>query len=242
MRKEERDFAGETTTQTLVTIFLVASGEAKWEDGQWSLTEKSLNAIKINFKRRFKISSGICPDFCYIAPRASNFLTLAELARLYRGELHGFQTEIRQELDNPYADKKSWARKIFRQIKEEYGINFWDLGWKKRVRNDDWTDTGYETMNAFRDGAENCLHDLACQLTKVPASHVPVGLILADGMVFNPVRCHDNMIPPLKPGDIIKYSLIVVGGKKPKTALINQVESEEKPEVHLTEPAKYWPA
>ena len=214
----------ETTLQILVAIYLIVAGELQKAGKGADLSNRSKFRLRKNlviFRDVFRENE---PDLFCLPPRSAAQLTLAELIKILGKSYSPLNYRELREIDTSIAKVRLPISAILKRIKQRSRFGLFSFGWKRLIRNDDWFLAGHDMMAPYRLAAEKALRNMARELARLKTDkHERSGIIIANRTVFNPVSFHNNQIPPLEPGDVIKYEFLVVGENEERIEPIRAV-------------------
>jgi hypothetical protein len=211
----------------IATIYVIICGETDTQkNGVLCLTEKGKNQIRNSVKHNLrKILGKFRPQIFARAPKFYAEETVMEFARLLSGELNRKSIFSLSGLDLPNAPEEVTITKVlWRGARRIAGLKH-VMFWRNKIRHYHWLKAGGKTAWILKTSTEKTLFDLARRIALRPDKDTqPIGVVAGTAPFFNLVAFDRDVeppyqlinsirveIPPLKPGDIIKYEFFVEG-------------------------------
>ncbi len=221
----------------IAAIYVIICGETdSQKNGVLCLTEKGKNQIRNSVKQNLrKILSNLRPQIFARMPKFYAEETIMEFARLLSGELNRKSIISLGALDLPNAPEEVTTTKtLWRRAKKIAGLKH-NLFWRNKIRHYHWLKAGGKEAWILKVGTEKTLFSLARRIASRPDKDTqPIGIVAATAPFFNlvafdrdtepPFQLIDSSIrveiPPLAPGDIIKYKFFVEGRQAEKVEFV----------------------
>ncbi|MDD4902612.1 MAG: hypothetical protein PHE24_05775 [Patescibacteria group bacterium] len=201
-----------------VIIYLIASGKSKMKkNGVYALTEWGKEKLQASIKKNFRgLLSTLRPDYFFCSGRYDEMETLDLLTGLLEWKNNGKSKRVYPGLNTilPPGVKEIPSKRWWKRAKACARLRpFSFFGWKK-VRTRHWLAAGGRTADDIKLNTDQAIDGIIRIIALHPKGvERQIGIISGQAEYFNLLKYNLDLIPPIHPGNVIKYQFFVRGSK-----------------------------